>query len=448
MLNNGIPSCRSGEKMKLKLIYPEWGHFPLLYRRFIPVLGPATIAALTPDEWEIEFIDERIETLNIQNDADLVGISLMTSQALRAYEISSAYRALGIPVILGGVHVSLAPEEATAYADAIIIGEAEEVWIKLLDDFKKNQLKKIYKCTRPVLNPPLPRWDIICSGKGYLPMNALQISRGCPVNCEMCSVPQSFGTDFRMRDINSLHKELDASAKYLFIVNDNLYLSKRRSGEFLNLLKDSSKEWVGLAPLKIGEDKWFLELLMKSHCWAMYIDLSPWISAGLNEVIDDVQVKKAGEYISRIREYNIKVIASFVFGFDHDEKDIFEKTVSFAKKHEIEEVEFHILTPYPMSRLYERLKSQGRLITDKFSEYTTSQVVFKPAKMTPDELYEGYISAWKEFYADEYEDSSNGPMIRTFRCFPMKKDDVIQFNGERWVEAVFKRENTNKCIEN
>jgi radical SAM superfamily enzyme YgiQ (UPF0313 family) len=434
--------------MKLKLIYPEWGHFPLLYRRFIPVLGLATIAGLTPDEWEIEFIDERIESLSIKDDADLVGISVMTPQALRAYEISRAYRALGIPVILGGVHVSLAPEEASAHADAIVIGEAEDVWAELLDDFKKNQLKKAYKCPHPVLHPPLPRWDIICAGKGYLPVNALQVSRGCPVNCDMCSVPQSFGTEFRMRDIQSLRKEIDLSEKYLFIVNDNLYLSKRRSGEFLNLLKEIPKEWVGLAPLKIGGDTGFLELLRKSHCWAMYIDLSPWISAGLNEIIDDVQVKKAGEYISRIREYDIKVIASFVFGFDHDEKNIFEKTVSFAKKHEIEEAEFHILTPYPMSRLYERLKAQGRLITERFSDYTTSEVVFRPAKMTPDELYEGYITAWKEFYADEYEDSPDGPLVRTFRCFPMKKEDVIQFNEYRWVEAVLKRENGEKCIEN
>ncbi len=434
--------------MKLKLIYPEWGHFPLLYRRFIPVLGPAMIAALTPDDWEIEFIDERIEKHKIRDDTDLVAISVMTPQALRAYEIARDYKALGIPVILGGVHVSLAPEEASAHADAVVIGEAEEVWAELLYDYKKNQLKRIYKCPHPVFHPPIPKWDIILSGKGYLPMNALQVSRGCPVNCDMCSVPQSFGTEFRMRDIQSLHKEIELSEKYLFIVNDNLYLSKRRSGEFLNLLKKSPKEWVGLAPLKIGGDRSFLELLRESHCWAMYIDLSPWISAGLNEVIDDVQVKKAGEYISRIREYGIKVIASFVFGFDHDEKDIFEKTVSFAKKHGIEEAEFHILTPYPMSRLYERLKVQGRLITDKFSEYTTSKVVFRPAKMTPDDLYNGYVTAWKEFYTDECEDSPDGPVVRTFRCFPMKKEDVIQFNRERWVEAVLKRENTEKCIGN
>ncbi|MEW6067827.1 MAG: cobalamin-dependent protein [Nitrospirota bacterium] len=426
--------------MKLKLIYPEWGQFPLLYRRYIPVMGPASLAALTPSEWEVEFIDERVEQLVIKKDADMVGISLMTPQALRAYEIAEAYRAIGIPVILGGVHVSLAPEEALLHADTIVIGEAELVWQRLLEDFKKGQMEKIYKCESPALDIPFPRWNIVCNGKGYLPMNSIQVSRGCPVNCELCSVPQSFGTEFRMRNIDSLIKEAELLDKYIFIVNDNLHLSKRRSGEFLTRLKEVSKEWVGLSPLKIGGDHDFLNLLKESHCWAMYIDLSPWISAGLNDIIDGVQVKKAGEYIARIKGKGIKVIASFVFGFDHDDKGIFEKTVSFARKHDIDEVEFHILTPYPKSRLYDRLKAQGRLITYKYSEYTTSRVVYSPAKMTPDELYRGYITAWKEFYTDEYEDTPAGPLVRTFRCFPLKREDLQNYNKGKWVEAVLKRE--------
>jgi radical SAM superfamily enzyme YgiQ (UPF0313 family) len=434
--------------LKLKLIYPEWGHFPLLYRRFIPVLGPASIAALTPSEWEIEFVDERIEELKIKKDADLIGISVMTPQAQRAYEISDKYRVVGVPVILGGVHISLSPEDALAHADAVVIGEAETVWPELLNDFKKRQLKKVYKCNHPVVDIPLPKWDVICNGKGYLPMNSIQISRGCPVNCDICSVPQNFGTEFRMRDIDSLMKEVELMDRYVFVVNDNLHLSKRRSMEFLKRFKEYSKEWVGLAPLKIGGDQDFLNLLKDSLCWAMYIDLSPWLSAGLNDIIDGVQVKKAGDYISKIREYGIKIIASFIFGFDHDEKDIFEKTVSFARQHEIEEAEFHILTPYPMSRLYERLKAQGRLITDRFSDYTTAKVVFIPAKMTPDELYEGYITAWKEFYRDEYEDTPDGPLVRTFRCFPLKERDIINYNGRRWIESVVKKEKLNKCTEN
>ena len=344
--------------MKLKLIFPEWGHFPLIYRRYIPVLGMATIAALTPDDWEISFVDERIEPLKIEDDADLVGISLMTPQANRAYEIADRYRALGIPVILGGVHVSLAPDDAIKHADAIVIGEAEGIWERVIEDFISMNLKKIYKCKNPPIEVPFPRWDIICNGKGYMPINSIQVSRGCPINCDMCSVPQTFGTTFRMRSIDTLIAEIEKLDRYVFIVNDNLHLAKRRTRPFFNALENSTKEWVGLAPLMIAEDMEFLRLIRKSHCWAMYVDLSPWISASLNEVIDGVQAKKAGDYIKRIHDNDIKIIASFVFGFDHDEKDIFERTVEFAKKHELEEAEFHILTPYPNSRLYDRLNSQ------------------------------------------------------------------------------------------
>jgi len=132
-----------------------------------------------------------------------------------------------------------------------------------------------------------------------------------------------------------------------------------------------------------------------------------------------------------------------VFGFDHDEKDIFEKTVEFAKDHTIEEVEFHILTPYPKSRLYERLKLQGRLLTDDFSQYTTAKVVFQPNNMTPDELTEGYREAWKMFYSNEYEDSDKGPVVRTFACFPLTREDLDNYKGGRWVDAVIKREETS-----
>ncbi|MEE9523794.1 MAG: cobalamin-dependent protein [Thermodesulfovibrionales bacterium] len=424
--------------MKLELIFPEWGHFPLIYRRHMPVLGLSTIAALTPNDWDISSTDERIEPLFIKKDVDLVGISLMTPQANRAYQIADEYRALGIPVVLGGVHVSLAPHDALNHADAIVIGEAEGIWEKVIEDFTNDGMKKIYKCETPPLEVPFPRWDVICKGKDYMPINSIQVARGCPVNCDMCSVPQTFGSEFRMRDIDTLIAEIEKLERYVFIVNDNLHLAKRRTTPFLKALEDTRKEWVGMAPLKIAEDMDFLGLIKNSNCWAMYIDLSPWISAGLNDFVDGVQVNKAGDYIKRIHDAGIKIIASFVFGYDHDNKDIFDKTVEFSKKHEIEEVEFHILTPYPNTRLYERLNSQGRLITSDFSEYTTAKVVFKPVCMSPDELYEGYLDAWRSFYSEDYEDTDKGPVVRTFACFPLKPGDVLKYTDGAWVRSVLK----------
>jgi radical SAM superfamily enzyme YgiQ (UPF0313 family) len=425
--------------MKLKLIFPEWGHFPLIYRRYIPVLGISTVAALTPADWGISFIDERIEPLVIKKDVDLVGISLMTPQANRAYRIADQYRALGVPVVLGGVHVSLAPRDAMKHADAIVIGEAEGVWEKVITDFEQGKMKKVYQCEIPPVEVPFPRWDLVCNGKDYLPVHSLQVSRGCPVNCDMCSVPRTFGTAFRIRNLDTLLAEIERLADHLFLVNDNLHLAKRRTTPLFEALTGSDKKWVGLAPLRIAEDRDFLRLMRRSKCWALYVDLSPWISAGLNEVVDGVEVRKAGDYIQRIHDAGIKVIASFVFGFDHDEKDIFERTVSFAKLHEIEEAEFHILTPYPRSRLYERLSSRGRLITRNFTDYTTSRVVFRPYAMTPEELYEGYLGAWKDFYGAAYEDSADGPVVRTYACFPLTGEDLLGLEGGGWVDAVRKK---------
>jgi radical SAM superfamily enzyme YgiQ (UPF0313 family) len=402
-------------------------------------MGPAIVASLTPPDVEVVFTDERLQTIDFDMDCDLVAISMMTSQANRAYEIADTYRKRGIPVVLGGVHVSLMPEEAAVHADAIVIGEAENTWPEVIRDFRDGSLKKSYSCKNPSDDIPLPRWSIFDRGV-YLPMNSLQVSRGCPVNCEMCSVPQTYGTEFRMADTKKILRDIIKLDSYLFLINDNLHLARRRVRSFLDGLAETGKPWVGLAPLSIAEDTAYLDLLKKTNCWAMYIDLSPWISAGLNERISAAQVDKANMLLERIRERGIKVIASFVFGFDHDQKDVFDRTVRFAKTNGIEEAEFHILTPYPKSRLYERLEAEGRLVTRDFSKYSTSSVVYRPANMTADELHEGYIRAWKEFYPEEtHEETAEGLVIKTFACFPMNRTDLDRCTAAGWVEAVRKK---------
>ncbi len=233
--------------MKLKLIFPDLGHFPLVYRRYIPVLGPAILAGLTPPDVEVSFTDERLTTVDIQEDCDLVAISVMTPQAGRAYELSRLYREKGIPVVLGGVHVSLLPEEAQGHADAIVIGEAEDIWPRLLEDFRRGTLQKVYRCGTPPQTVSLPRWDIF-PRDSYIPMNSVQVARGCPVNCDLCSVPQTFGREFRLFNLETLLENLAKLDRYLFLVNDNLHLAKRRIRPLFEGLAELGKPWVGLAP--------------------------------------------------------------------------------------------------------------------------------------------------------------------------------------------------------
>jgi radical SAM superfamily enzyme YgiQ (UPF0313 family) len=364
---------------------------------------------------------------------------MMTSQADRAYEIADIYRQKGVPVVLGGVHVSLMPEEASGHADAIVIGEAEHSWPELIRDFRSGALRSTYSCRKPAEDIPFPRWSIF-DRSVYLPMNSLQISRGCPVNCEMCSVPQTYGTEFRMADTAKILENIGRLDDYLFLINDNLHLAKRRVRKFWEGLAATGKQWVGLAPLSIADDTAYLDLLKRTNCWAMYIDLSPWISAGLNMRISPAQVEKAAMLLDRIREREIKVIASFVFGFDHDQKDVFDRTVGFARVNGIEEAEFHILTPYPRSRLYERLETEGRLETRDFSKYATSAVVYRPAHMSARELYDGYIQAWKEFYPQEtHEETDKGLVIKSFACFPLGGTELDNVAAGGWVDAVRKK---------
>lgn len=202
-------------------------------------------------------------------------------------------------------------------------------------------------------------------------------------------------------------------------------------------LADLGRKWVGLASLSFAGDGRYLELLRKSHCWAMYVDLSPWVSASLNEVIEGVEARRAGEYLQRLRDQGIKVIASFVFGFDHDQKDIFARTVAFAKENRIDEAEFHILTPYPRSRLYARIKSEGRLLAKDFSEYTAGKVVFQPRNMTPEELFQGYLQAWRDFYqGQEIRETDSGPVVLSYDCFPVSLAEVRRNKGNDWLDTV------------
>lgn len=426
--------------MRIHLIYPDWGPFPLIYRRYIPVMGPAIVASLTPKDVEIVFTDERIDKVDFDMPCDLAAISMMTNQANRAYEIARRYREKGIPVVLGGVHTSLMPDEAQSHADTVVIGEAEGTWPHVISDFRKGSLQRVYTCKNPAQDIPIPRWNIFDTDT-YLPMKSLQVSRGCPVNCDMCSVPQTYGTEFRIADTDRLIQEAECIDRYIFIINDNLHLAKRRVKAFLEAMSAMDKQWVGLAPLSMAEDRAYLELLKKSHCWAMYIDLSPWISASLNERIDGIQAEKASILLEQVREHGIKVIASFVFGFDHDRRDIFEKTVRFGQDNRLEEAEFHILTPYPKSRLHERLSAEGRLLSSDFSKYSSASVVFRPTNMTPEELYEGYLQAWRNFYPkNRCEETEQGPVIRTFACFPAESENLLQYKGGKWRQAVIKNQ--------
>ncbi|NIS11438.1 MAG: radical SAM protein, partial [Thermoplasmata archaeon] len=225
-----------------------------MYRRYIPVMSPAILAALTPPDFEISFSDERVRPVDVDEPCDIVAISVKTPQANRAYDLAQQYRERGVPVVMGGVHASLMPEEALQYADAVVIGEAEGTWTQVMEDFRKGRLQREYRCGQVLDKLPAPRWDIYDKNV-YVPMNSVQVARGCPVNCDMCSVPRTFGTQFRLFDLDDILGQIESLERFIFVINDNLHLAKRRVRPFLDGMAGMDRQWVGMAPLSFAKDE-------------------------------------------------------------------------------------------------------------------------------------------------------------------------------------------------
>jgi radical SAM superfamily enzyme YgiQ (UPF0313 family) len=397
------------KKKRLLMFFPDFEGTPLAYRAFIPPLGLLTLAALTPPEFEILFIDGRTDAVDLDADADIVAVSAMTPQAVRAYEIADAFRTRGIPVVLGGAHPSLAPEEALLHADAVVVGEAEEIWRGLLSDLGDGRSEGIYVCRRkPDLSGlPFPRHDLLIEAN-YLPIRSIQVTRGCPLNCEFCTVPKNFGREYRIRPIDEVLTEIGRLPSHLYFVDDNLMIKRRSFTGLFTRMEGMGKRWTGMAPLSIASDKKYVRLLSASGCWSMYVDVGPWLSVGLRGDVSSLkaQVDRSVGYIKTLQDAGIKVMGSFVFGFDHDEEPIFERTLEFLLMSGIVEAEFLILTPYPNTPLADKLEAQNRIISRDWSRYNTTHAVFRPARMTPDALEEGVGYLWREFY--RHTDRSDG----------------------------------------
>lgn len=387
--------------MKMVMIFPDFEGLPLRYRAFIAPLGLITLAANTPERYKIEFFDERLETIPEDLYADVVVISAMTPQAKRAYELADGFKGKGIRVILGGAHPSLMPDEAIAHADSVVVGEVEGLWEGLLEDLEAGELKKFYICEhKPDLTGlPRPRYDLL-KEDNYLPIRSIQITRGCPLNCEFCAVPKNFGRKYRIRSIDEVVSDLEALSSHIYFVDDNILLKKRNFSHLFRLMSEMDKKWTGMAPLNVASDREYVRLIKDSGCWSMYVDIGPSVSFGLKKDISSYKgiVERSMEHIKVLQDSGIKVMGSFIFGFDHDEESIFDNTLEFLEKSSVVEPEFLILTPYPNTPLYDKMEGRGRIFDRDWSHYNTNHAVYMPEGMSPERLEEGVSYLWEEFY--------------------------------------------------
>ena len=374
----------------------------------IPNLALPILAALSPPDVHISFTDDLLTPIHLEKglkETDLVGITVMTKTALRAYRIADAYRKRGIPVVLGGIHPTALPEEAKGHADVVVIGEAERIWPQLIEDVRAGHLKEYYQ-QEGFIDPaeiPIPRREIL-PRKGYFPLDVVQVSRGCPFRCEFCSVRKFFGDTYRFRSVRDIVEEIKSLPHRLIMFNDdNIIGNPSFSKELLNALIPLNKKWIGQASLAGLREVENIELLKKSGCIGLLIGFESLSKSNL------IQSQKYQNDPSEYREIvdilhrsGINIWGSFIFGFDEDQPSIFEETVTFTIQTKIFSVVFALLTPYPETALYQRLKKENRLVQDEWwllERPEESAPHFVPERMSGEALREGWKKAWKEFYS-------------------------------------------------
>ncbi len=388
--------------MKLRLIAPAVpGNSRKQKRVLVPPLGLAMVAALTPPDVEVSLTDENVAAIDFQEETDLVGITVLTVTAQRAYEIADIFRAGGTKVVLGGIHASFLPDEAGQHADAIVIGEAEEIWPRLIADLKANRLQKIYEQGEhlPLLNLPVPRRDLFTKG-AYLIKNTLAATRGCPYSCSFCSVSSFFGRTYRCRPVKEILKELDTfnGGKYFFFVDDNIVGKPKFAKELFRAIIPYKIKWFGQASVTIAKDDELLELAATSGCIGLLIGFESISPANLVTVGKKINVvDEYEEVIGKIHSKGISIHGFFITGLDEDKEDVFERTVRFAQKMKLESAGFAYPMPLPGTDFYNSLSKEGRIITREWSRYA-DEIVFEPKLMSRQVLQKGHAWASQEFF--------------------------------------------------
>jgi radical SAM superfamily enzyme YgiQ (UPF0313 family) len=387
--------------MKIRLIVPviRKQNFKRYFQ--LAPLNLMVIASLTPKDCEVEILDENIDVIDFDSPVDLVGVSGNTSEINRAYQICDEFRKRGVSVILGGIHASSLPDEAAQHADSVVIGEAEGLWQKVIEDFRKGTLVKFYRhgSFPDISNLPQPDRTVL-KNKRYLTKNVFQISRGCPYHCIFCSVAALFGNSFRVRSEDKVIQEIERmDGDFIVFVDDNIFGNPSYAIRLLQKMIPLKKKWVSQCTLQLADNGKMLELAAKSGCIGMLIGLESINKLSLITSGKPYKFDRYKEMIQRILDKGIGIDGSFVFGFDNEDTSIFEKTLEFIIKIKLPAATFSILTPYPGTRLMKKLDKEGRIIHKNWDYYRGTHAVFRPTGMTADQLEQGRRWIAQEFYS-------------------------------------------------
>ena len=376
-----------------------------------PNLGLITIAALFPEDWEVDYIDENYQEINYDKDYDIVCISAMTQQIVNAYRIVDRFKKRNTLTVIGGIHATVLPDEAIQHADIVMIGEGERVWPQFLLDYANGKIKKVY---RDDSNKKfrfdyhlIPRYDLL---KGYnYPIITIQTTRGCPHDCFFCCASKIFGSGYRRKDNSDILRELKIIKAifpdaFVLFADDNFLVHRNECKTLLKEMINLDMRWLAQTDVSIAKDNELLELMVRSGC--------QWIVIGFESICFDSlykldnknwKLKQLPGYeqaIEKIQSYGIGVYGTFIVGLDEDNINVFQETEDFIKRNKLYGVNITVPTPLPGTRLREKLCGENRILVNDWSYYTFWDVNIIPKKMQVKELEEGLLQIYKNIFDD------------------------------------------------
>lgn len=394
--------------MKILLVLPAYkrkGGYDQSFLHLMPPLGVQVLASITPDDVDIDIIDENVEPINFDIKYDLVGISCVTTTASRAYQISDKLRERGVKVILGGIHPTVCSAEAAEHSDSIYIGEGEILWSQVITDVKNYSLQKVYKADRSFdLNSYPKIRNGLINKEAYVCPDTIETSRGCPFSCDFCSISVVYGKRCRYRPINDVVGQLVASgSKNISFVDDNIVGDFERSKELFSALEPLGLTWGGQASLNLANDDDLLRLAKRSGCKSLFIGVESNEEAVLKNVNKSPNVNlDRVEAIKKIQSHGISVFASFVNGFDREDKAIFNRTLEYLNAANPQFISIAALTPFPGTKLYDKMLAEGRMKEQYWLDSTwfdRSRSPFKLKSYSDRDLKEGLDHINRHFFS-------------------------------------------------
>ncbi len=395
--------------MKIKLIAPHGEREDAISTPFkLQRVNLPLLAALTPPGHEITIVEESFAPDDLNQDVDLVGITVLTELASRAYQIGDAYRRKGVKVVMGGIHPTVMPEEALGHADAVVVGEAEGIWPQLVSDASAGQMQKIYRAGNisDLRGLPKPRRDILPGSqcKGYIPVPiGVETSRGCPYDCEFCCIGSTSKQQYRVRPVQEVIEEIEAiDSPHLFFVDDALGLNRSAARKLFTEMIPLKRRWLAQGTVSLAEDPELLALMKRAGCLGLLIGFES-VQKGAQDEVNKIKNLRIDFYeaMRRFHHEGFGILGCFVFGFDYENKNVFDQTFEFIMGSSIDAVQLRILTPYPGTRLYERLDREGRLFSRDWwlHGYPPDTLLYQPTGMTADELINGFVHLNRQAYS-------------------------------------------------